>query len=212
MRNLLFVLLIIFLANLANGRRFLNSAEQDVVTTKHNEIRSQVASGEYEGLNDEKLPSAADMIELVYDRGLETVAQKYAEQCDWEHSGSGGENLASFSGEHAKSDLLDMAVEMWFSESTYFNVTNVKRYQKQPEAMVGHFTQLVWAKTARLGCGVAHCDEILNMDTHFNHGYVVVCKYHPPGNYKRKALYKQGKPCSQCPKDSDCHKNLCSKF
>jgi hypothetical protein len=36
----------------------------------------------------------------------------------------------------------------------------------------GHFTQLVWVGTQRLGCGVAQCAD---MD-------VWVCRYDPPGN------------------------------
>jgi hypothetical protein len=39
----------------------------------------------------------------------------------------------------------------------------------------GHFTQLVWRETARLGCGVSQCGG----------GELWVCNYDPPGNVER---------------------------
>lgn len=40
----------------------------------------------------------------------------------------------------------------------------------------GHFTQLVWQGTKRVGCGAVNCD---NDDTQ---GWFLVCEYDPPGN------------------------------
>jgi hypothetical protein len=40
-----------------------------------------------------------------------------------------------------------------------------------------HFTQVVWASSQRVGCGVARCSQ----DGTFT-SEIVVCKYSPPGN------------------------------
>jgi hypothetical protein len=58
-------------------------------------------------------------------------------------------------------------VHGWYSEVGNYNFRR-PRYRSG----VGHFTQLVWAATTRIGCGVAHCS---NAD-------VWVCNYDPPGN------------------------------
>ena len=43
----------------------------------------------------------------------------------------------------------------------------------------GHYTQVVWANTLSVGCGVAVCPT----------GTIVVCNYAPPGNYVGEKPY-----------------------
>ena len=38
----------------------------------------------------------------------------------------------------------------------------------------GHFTQMVWKTTTEIGCAVGKRKDIP--------GYIVVCRYNPPGN------------------------------
>ncbi len=49
----------------------------------------------------------------------------------------------------------------------------------------GHYTQLVWRDTERVGCGVANCN---NVDG-FGAGNLWVCNYDPPGNYVGERPY-----------------------
>jgi hypothetical protein len=44
--------------------------------------------------------------------------------------------------------------------------------------MIDHYTQVVWAKSTKVGCGVASCDTGL----FGSGGVMLVCKYSPPGN------------------------------
>ena len=56
---------------------------------------------------------------------------------------------------------------MWYAEVRGFD------FRRGGFSMeTGHFTQVVWAATERVGCGVAQCN---GMD-------VWVCNYDPPGN------------------------------
>jgi uncharacterized protein YkwD len=110
---------------------------------------------------------------LTWSPELAAHAQRWAEhlrdhRCAFEHShGKYGENLAE-----GTAGLLDpgAVVDMWYRESSAYD------YKSGRFSMgTGHFTQLVWVDTARLGCGVATCrgDEPLD---------IWVCNYDPPGN------------------------------
>ena len=48
----------------------------------------------------------------------------------------------------------------------------------------GHYTQIVWKETRKVGCAMAQYTA-----GDFQGGYVVVCKYTPPGNVIGNAPY-----------------------
>jgi pathogenesis-related protein 1 len=50
-------------------------------------------------------------------------------------------------------------------------------------AQCGHYTQIVWADTQRVGCGVATCNML------GTRGQFVVCDYEPPGNFVGQKPY-----------------------
>lgn len=43
-----------------------------------------------------------------------------------------------------------------------------------PGKMCGHYTQIVWRDSVRLGCASVNC---------LNGGMYAICSYDPPGNY-----------------------------
>ena len=43
----------------------------------------------------------------------------------------------------------------------------------------GHFTQLVWKDTTKVGCGAVHCNSNVNNGAS---GWYLVCEYTPRGN------------------------------
>ncbi|XP_010531558.1 PREDICTED: pathogenesis-related protein 1 [Tarenaya hassleriana] len=108
---------------------------------------------------------------LKWDDGLASVAQDYANQragdCALVHStGPYGENLAFGSGDLTAAQ----AVAMWVGEkSSYDYYSNSCR-----GPACGHYTQVVWRDTARLGCGKVKCES---------GSTIIVCNYDPPGNY-----------------------------
>ena len=110
---------------------------------------------------------------MSWSPGAAAVAQAWANQCRWGHNpnnGERGENIAAYTGD--PSPLQSVA--LWAGEAKdYDSAHNACR----PGAQCGHYTQLVWAKTTRVGCAMTTCD-FLGAGTTF-----VVCDYEPPGNY-----------------------------
>ena len=68
----------------------------------------------------------------------------------------------------------------------------------------GHYTQMVWAKTNKVGCG-----SIAWKEGAFIKQYLV-CNYGPAGNTLRQPMYQIGNACSRCPTGSSCSNGLCT--
>jgi uncharacterized protein YkwD len=109
---------------------------------------------------------------LTWSAKLAEVAQRWANTlrdrgCQFEHSGGNyGENLAA-----GTKGTLDpgSVVKMWYDEIAKY------RFPDGGFSMeTGHFTQVVWRGTQRVGCGHSQCK---GMDFY-------VCEYDPPGNWE----------------------------
>jgi uncharacterized protein YkwD len=112
---------------------------------------------------------------LDWSRDLAAFAQDWADRlaaarCAFEHRprSAYGENLAFFGPEGSMTGTEVAA--MWHAELRDYDF-------RAPgfSVQTGHFTQLVWRDTARLGCGVSRCGG----------GELWVCNYDPPGNVER---------------------------
>jgi uncharacterized protein YkwD len=98
-------------------------------------------------------------------RAAQTWADRLARDCSFNHSGSKyGENLwAGSDGAFTTRHVVDS----WYAEVAKYD------FKRPGFAMqTGHFTQVVWVGTARLGCGTATCKG----------NRIWVCNYDPPGN------------------------------
>ncbi|CAB3379531.1 Hypothetical predicted protein [Cloeon dipterum] len=62
-----------------------------------------------------------------------------------------------------------MAVKAWYSEVSKFTYGSSSNVFHE----IGHYTQLVWAKTYKVGCGLAKCSD--NKGTFYNY----ICNYCP---------------------------------
>lgn len=109
---------------------------------------------------------------LAWSPELATVAEAWAAElasrgCPLQHSQSPyGENLfMATAGSRSPSEVVDV----WVSEREGY------RFARGGFSMeTGHFTQVVWAATERVGCATLDCD---GMD-------LWVCNYDPPGNVR----------------------------
>ena len=115
---------------------------------------------------------------LTWDDGLAEVAASWAAGCVFEHSVTQyGENLAAFS----NSVEPAVVVEAWFSEIEFYDYdTNTCQRGQQ----CGHYTQVVWRDTARVGCAMQTCDL-----EGFGRGEYWVCNYDPAGNWVGELPY-----------------------
>jgi uncharacterized protein YkwD len=123
---------------------------------------------------------------LAWSDPLAAVAQKWADTlrdrgCALGHSGGKyGENLAVGS-----QGLLDpeATVAMWYDEVKLYRFPDGGFSMK-----TGHFTQVVWRGTARVGCGHATCND----------NDVWVCNYDPAGNWDGQ--YRDNVRAPGCPR------------
>lgn len=111
---------------------------------------------------------------LIWDKELANYAQKYAKKCWFKHSSSPyGENLA------AGFSSISLAVNTWYKEHTRYS------YDKPGFSMsTGHFTQVVWKSSKKLGCAYAICDG-----RNGTPGTFWVCEYSPAGNVTNKGFF-----------------------
>eukprot|EP00731_Ephydatia_muelleri_P012996 Em0007g306a len=123
-------------------------------------------------------PPASNMQPMTWDSQLAAKAQGYAQKCIWGHNpdrtsplGKTGENIYMTTG--SPSDC-SVAVTSWNNEKDYYNYdTNVCQTGK----MCGHYTQLVWALSNKVGCGAFRCSKLTGSTA--TNAFLVVCNYFP---------------------------------
>jgi uncharacterized protein YkwD len=118
---------------------------------------------------------------LQWDDAVAAVAQEWAERCVFEHRqpNNFGENLALFSDPEVSPEAV---VQIWADEAPFYDYDGNDCAAGE---QCGHYTQIVWADTTKLGCGVAVCDDVAG----FGPGALWVCNYDPPGNFVGQRPY-----------------------
>nr|KAF6507200.1 peptidase inhibitor 16 [Rousettus aegyptiacus] len=193
-RSLLALLLLplLLLAATTGLAGALSDDEKRVMVELHNLYRAQVS------------PPAANMLQMRWDEELAAFAKAYAQECVWGHNkerGRRGENLFAITDEGMD---VPLAVEEWYLEREHYNLSTATC---DPGQMCGHYTQVVWAKTERIGCGAHFCEKLQGVEETNIH--LLVCNYEPPGNVKGQKPYQEGHPCSQCPSGYRCENSVC---
>jgi pathogenesis-related protein 1 len=125
---------------------------------------------------------------VVWSDTVANVAQHWANQlksegCTMRHSSRTqrqgyGENLYWASALRWSNGLREVqnvsskkAVDSWGSEKADYNYSN---NSCNSGAVCGHYTQVVWNTTTKIGCGMAICNDKTQ---------IWVCNYDPTGNY-----------------------------
>ncbi|XP_071982603.1 uncharacterized protein [Engystomops pustulosus] len=102
---------------------------------------------------------------------------------------------------------LDVALGLddWHRERDFYNFTENSCQEGQ---MCGHYTQVVWAETERVGCGEKFCEKLEGFEE--GNMFLLVCNYEPPGNFQGEKPYTPGEACSSCPPAHVCKDSLCA--
>ncbi|XP_054167658.1 Golgi-associated plant pathogenesis-related protein 1-like [Oppia nitens] len=121
---------------------------------------------------------------LTIDQSLVTYAksrcQLISQYQDLQHGHAGlaggtGENLAWAGSSAPGVGSCKSAIDEWYNEVQYYDYNT---YQStDPSKQIGHFTQLVWKSTTRVGCARCYGKGSQWYETY------VVCDYQPPGNF-----------------------------
>jgi len=182
-----------------HNERGLSLQEKKEILDYHNRLRSRVAGG----LTGQ--PPASNMKQLEWDEELARVAQRHADQCKFSHDCPDcrrvnrfkvGQNLyQSFSTRKGGKDWRK-AIDSWFNEIKSFPSSSVSSYSFSHKT--GHYSQMVWAKTSKIGCGVIGYKK-----GRFN-AKLYTCNYGETGNILRRPVYKIGRACSSCPCGTSC--------
>lgn len=106
-----------------------------------------------------------------------------------------GENLFYFASPHYFTDAISMAEAVVHSFYIEKRIYNYNFFNKQGFIRYGHFTQMLWRSTQKLGVGVAigRYSSVLNgicMPKRGSGNFIfVVIKYNPPGNVQKLSEY-----------------------
>ncbi|CAJ0591346.1 unnamed protein product [Cylicocyclus nassatus] len=165
----------------------------------HNQFRSRAARGLEPDPLGGKTPKASKMLKMVYDCAVEASAMRHANKCVYQHSQPSqrkglGENLF-------KTTVLDLnkvkaatqSSEGWWNELKDYGIGRSNKLTQalwnRPNKPIGHYTQMAWGTSHKLGCAVVACPKFT----------YAVCQYGPAGNYLGRVIYSIGEPCSGCP-------------
>ncbi|KIH45456.1 SCP-like protein, partial [Ancylostoma duodenale] len=148
----------------------------------------------------------------MYDCEAEASAIRHGNKCVYKHSAGEdrpgpGENMYKTSLlKYAKHKAAKQASQLWWNELKENGVGPSNNLSdalwNRPDKAIGHYNQMAWDTTYKLGCAVVFCDD-------FTFG---VCQYGPGGNYIGSLIYTLGEPCSQCEATATCSvsEGLCS--
>ncbi|EZA55693.1 Venom allergen [Ooceraea biroi] len=168
----------------------LTNSEKDLIVRKHNELRQRVASGQETRGSPGPQPPASNMQDLTWDDELATIAQRWANQCIYKHDKCRnveryqvGQNIARSSATGMEPAGVGEMIDDWYNEVALFDNSLVSSYQFSMDT--AHYTQMVWATTAKIGCGRIKYKNERGWDTNF-----FVCNYGPSGNWKGKKMYE----------------------
>ncbi|GBN87897.1 Peptidase inhibitor 16 [Araneus ventricosus] len=150
-------------------------------------------------------PPAADMNFLEWDDSLEHLAQLWADNCVFAHGRPPGTNY-NFEGKvYPYGQNLYIGTDpsgykslwMWYEEYMHYELRN---QTCKPDEQCGHYVQMAWAESKRLGCGIKLCGM----------RYLIVCHYYP-GAIKGAQMFQVGRPCSLCNEEDGalCKDKLC---
>ncbi|CAL4073813.1 unnamed protein product [Meganyctiphanes norvegica] len=181
-------------------------ADMELIVNTHDTLRIRVSQGDETRGAPGPQPSAANMRGMEWDEELARKAQNHADQCVRAHDNRAdrrvsrfdvGQNLQwSWSSNYNSEVEWDKAIKWWYDEVDNFNPNDINPYRFR--SGLGHYTQMMWADTHKIGCGFTSYKE------GGSYYKLYTCNYGPGGNINGAAMYKLGSDCSSCPSGWAC--------
>ncbi|EGT32148.1 hypothetical protein CAEBREN_15463 [Caenorhabditis brenneri] len=199
--------IVLLLVSGANTQFSFPALTADQIVGNHLKFRMNLASG---GLYVQgvQLPRATNMLKTFWDWTLAANAQTYADSCPTAPSGATGygENM-HYIWTTTPASILDSyafnAPLKWAEQLSDYGLSSLTMDATILASGVADATQMMWAKTKYVGCGVKNCgpDPTQSNKTRI----VAVCHYTPKGNIIGEDIYEQGAiACSNCPAGTVC--------
>lgn len=196
----------------------LSRNDRQILLDQHNMYRNKVASGEDRRGGNE---AAKNMKVMNYDIDIEVTTYCWSKRCIFTHDkcrnlpkyASAGQNLflqSGTAGIDGKNDkLLNESIKAWYEEIKDTTKELIESFGSS-EAVIGHFTQVVWASTEFVACSrVTFTDE---QEAQFKFKYHLLCNYSPAGNFLGNPVYEFGEGCTAPDEPNDRFKALCGKL
>ncbi|CZT14861.1 uncharacterized protein RCC_00796 [Ramularia collo-cygni] len=136
-------------------------------------------------------------VNITWDEDLASTAQKIADICNFEHNmtvdgGNYGQNLAvGMPAENISYVISDLFYNL--EAPLFADNYNMAQPPIEDSFAWGHFTQLVWNSTTRVGCATQHCtsgvENAIGISPH-----LTVCNYKSAGNVQSQYASNIGEP------------------
>nr|XP_035949467.1 cysteine-rich secretory protein 1 [Halichoerus grypus] len=135
---------------------------QEEIVTVHNTLRRGV------------VPSARNMLKMDWSEEAAQNARMLSKQCELRESNSIKRRITNtFCGENMHLTTYPISwsnvIKIWYNESKYFKYGEWT--STDDDITFEHYTQIVWATSYLIGCGISSCDKRLSTQ------YLYVCHY-----------------------------------
>lgn len=126
---------------------------------------------------------------MTWDPALAQIAQDYAETCTWTHNEHRSSTYPGYVGENLyittwPDSTPETAVMSWADEAQYYDYATDTC---QSGEVCGHYTQVVWRDSIKVGCARVFCSSVANIG--WTDADLYVCNYAPGGNYQGERPY-----------------------
>uniref|UniRef100_A0A914W6L7 SCP domain-containing protein n=1 Tax=Plectus sambesii TaxID=2011161 RepID=A0A914W6L7_9BILA len=170
------------------------AADEQAMVNKINQLRSGLAQGLELDKNNHAMDPSDNMLRMTWDSSLAADSQAWACLCTNAHSTfasrNAGENLYAQYGlpTDIQSNFVAAAAAWWKELKDNWTYLPNNYFYNNSTGVVGHYTQLAWAKTFQVGCGYAQCPNTI-ISGQVGSAVYIVCRFRAPGNYVPAEIY-----------------------
>ncbi|VDP74167.1 unnamed protein product [Schistosoma curassoni] len=170
--------IVLFFLKSASCNQHLDSNSREILEL-HTKYRQDLVDCKVDGQ-----PPAKYMSPLKWNYDLAAQAQTLANNCKFQKDIPYSHDFLCVGQNIVVCPTIKSGVDAWFNEHKLYN------YKQNNRKKCLQYTQMVWAKTTDIGCGVASCPK---------YGLSIVCNYGPGGNWNNEKPYEV-KSRGLCPK------------